>query len=257
MGGGFQPVDPADVGSSAELAISPPANDSDPGLHVATPRRRMAGDPVDPLAVRAAAEIGALYRAREKFDKLLTIGRAYADIGEHERAYLGWRALAEVSYLEDARVAEMLRGRNQPLEAAAVLVDLRRAYSDEASIESDFFDLSRLVASLASRPSAELGEVGRDAGRPAGPGLASGNLFASGIVLMSSLDLDLTEQVAGGLLRVSARDASTGARVPDVQINVIGSSIDEGFEGQTDLRGVFLAQGLRGQAVVVASQGNR
>ena len=85
------------------------------------------------------------------FDKLLVIGRAYADIGEAERAYLGWRALAEAGYLEDARVAEALRQRGQPLEAAAYLVELWREYPDEASIESDFFGLSRLLASLAGQ----------------------------------------------------------------------------------------------------------
>ena len=83
------------------------------------------------------------------FDKLLVIGRAYADIGEHERAYLGWRALAEASYLEDARVAEVLRQRGKPLESAAFLIDLWREYPDEASIEVDLFGLSRLLASLA------------------------------------------------------------------------------------------------------------
>ena len=83
-----------------------------------------------------------------------------------------------------------------------------------------------------------------------------GNLFASGIVLVSNLDMDVTEQAAGGLLRVTVRDASTGARLPDVQIKVIGSGNGEFVGGETDLRGVYLAQGLRGQAAVVARQGS-
>ena len=76
------------------------------------------------------------------FETLLVIGRAYADIGEHERAYLGWRALAEASYLEDSRVAAVLRDRGKPLEAVSFLLSLWRECPDEASIESDFFALS-------------------------------------------------------------------------------------------------------------------
>ena len=89
------------------------------------------------------------------FDKLLAIGKAYADIGEHERAYLGWLALAEASYLEDARFAEALRQRGQPLESVAFLLELWRIYPVEATIESDFFALSRVLASLATRPDPE------------------------------------------------------------------------------------------------------
>jgi len=437
------------------------------------------------------------------FETLLAVGRAYADIDEHERAYLGWRALAEASYLEDSRVGEAIRQRGRPLEAAAFLIGLWRDYPDEASIQSDFFDLSRLLAGLAARADSDpavrddlaaakvtgddvlrqaarlvdvflarsprnpladeaslaligdelelkdfaevvslaersgalypgsklldrfrysealgrfhlgqhdraveiaaalaareetpgddaasdrwravflLGQIEEARGRPAealahyrqvagrstdaaeavealtrrvltlpeiavvrpgaAPGLPAkggpevamtyrniaevevkvypvdlmrfalsrrglvaassidlsgvrpliqkdwklgdgsdfqdkvrpldlpmkdegaflvivrgGNLFASGIVLVTDLELDVTEQAAGGLLRVTARDASTGARVPEVQVKVIGSGNGEFVDGRTDLRGVFLAQGLRGTAAVVARQG--
>ena len=57
-----------------------------------------------------------------------------------------WRGLIEASYLEDARVGELLRQRGKTLEAIAYLVDLWRSYPNTASIESDFFGLSQLVA---------------------------------------------------------------------------------------------------------------
>jgi hypothetical protein len=85
------------------------------------------------------------------FDKILVVGRAYRDIGEHERAYLVWRATAEASYLEDARVGEVLRQRGQTLEGIAYLLNLWREYPDSASIESDFFGLSQVLASLAGK----------------------------------------------------------------------------------------------------------
>jgi TolA-binding protein len=83
------------------------------------------------------------------FDQIKVVGRAYADIGEHERAYLVWRATAEASYLEDARVGEVLRQRGRTLEALAFLLRLWREYPSTASIDADFFGLSQILGSMA------------------------------------------------------------------------------------------------------------
>ena len=83
------------------------------------------------------------------FDDLRAVGRAYRDINESERAYLVWRGVAEASYLEDARVGEVLRRRGRTLEALAYLISLWREYPNTASIESDFFGLSQVLARLA------------------------------------------------------------------------------------------------------------
>ena len=85
------------------------------------------------------------------FDKLLAIGRAYRAIGEFERAYLVWRGVIEASYLEDARIGEVLRQHGKTLEGIAYLLDLWRVYPGSASIESDFFGLSQILAQHADR----------------------------------------------------------------------------------------------------------
>src|SRR5205823_14134332 len=74
------------------------------------------------------------------FDDIKVVGRAYGDIGEHERAYLVWRATTEASYLEDARVGEVLRQRGKVLDGIAYLLDLWRDHPSTASIQSDFLD---------------------------------------------------------------------------------------------------------------------
>ncbi len=84
------------------------------------------------------------------FNQLLVIGKAYREIKEYERAMIVWRGLIEASYLEDARVGELLRQRGKTLEAIVYLVDLWRSYPNTASIESDFFGLSQLVVRTAS-----------------------------------------------------------------------------------------------------------
>ncbi len=85
------------------------------------------------------------------FDKLLAIGKAYRAIGEFERAYIVWRGVIEASYLEDARIGEVLRQRGKTLEGIAYLLDLWRAYPNTASIEGDFFGLSQVLARHADQ----------------------------------------------------------------------------------------------------------
>ena len=85
------------------------------------------------------------------FDQLMAIGTAYRDIKEYERAMIVWRGLIEASYLEDARVGELLRQRGKTLEGMAYLIDLWRADPNTASIESDFFGLSQVLTQAANR----------------------------------------------------------------------------------------------------------
>ena len=91
------------------------------------------------------------------FDDLLVIGRAYRDINEYERAYIVWRGVVEASYLEDARVGEVLRQRGKTLEGIAYLLDLWREYPNTASIESDFFAISQVLASHATKAFTDAG----------------------------------------------------------------------------------------------------
>jgi len=85
------------------------------------------------------------------FDQLMAIGKAYRDINEHERATIVWRGLIEASYLEDARVGELLRQRGETLQGLAYLIQLWRSYPNTPSIESDFFGLSQVVAQASGR----------------------------------------------------------------------------------------------------------
>ena len=85
------------------------------------------------------------------FDEVLVVGRAYRDLGEFERAFLVFRALAEASYLEDAQVGEVLRQNGQTLEAITYLLNLWRESPRSASIEGDLFGLSQVLTDAAAR----------------------------------------------------------------------------------------------------------
>jgi hypothetical protein len=82
------------------------------------------------------------------------------------------------------------------------------------------------------------------------------NLYTSGIVLVSPLELEVLEEPAAGRVRISVRDARSKELLPKVQVKAIGSNNPQFFSGETDLRGVYVAEGLQGQvSVVVRKEG--
>jgi tetratricopeptide (TPR) repeat protein len=83
-------------------------------------------------------------------EKIRVVGDSYAAIGEFERAWLVWRAVLEAGYLDETRLGQTLRQTGRPLEAAAYLLRVWQSYPSSASLQSDFFGLSRWLAQLAS-----------------------------------------------------------------------------------------------------------
>jgi tetratricopeptide (TPR) repeat protein len=81
------------------------------------------------------------------------------------------------------------------------------------------------------------------------------NLYASGIVLVTPLELEVLEEPESGRVRVVVRDSKTKDPVAKVQVKVIGTNNPTFFTGQTDLRGVYVAEGVNGQVTAVARKG--
>ncbi|MBT8037129.1 MAG: tetratricopeptide repeat protein [Verrucomicrobiae bacterium] len=83
------------------------------------------------------------------------------------------------------------------------------------------------------------------------------NLFTSGMVLVTPLKLEIQESPSAGSLRVNVRDTINEGYQADVHVKAIGSSDNEFKSGDTDLRGIFVAEGLNGSATVIARQEGR
>ena len=81
------------------------------------------------------------------------------------------------------------------------------------------------------------------------------DLYASGVVLVTPLEMEVREEPAAGRVRVTVRDAKTRDFVPKVLVKVIGSGNRRFFGGETDLRGVFVTEGVVGQVTAVARRG--
>ena len=77
-------------------------------------------------------------------------------------------------------------------------------------------------------------------------------LFASGLVLLTPVRLDVQEDPPAGRVRVNVVNALNRERVKHVHVKVIGSANDEFVSGETDLRGVFVADSIRGVTTVIA-----
>ncbi|MBS0264090.1 MAG: tetratricopeptide repeat protein [Planctomycetes bacterium] len=78
------------------------------------------------------------------------------------------------------------------------------------------------------------------------------NLYASGLVLVSPLALEVQEDAASGRVRVTVKDVLAEKYVHNVHVKVIGSSNDQFISGQSDLRGIFVADGILGTSTVIA-----
>ena len=78
------------------------------------------------------------------------------------------------------------------------------------------------------------------------------DLHASGLVLVSPLTVDVQAERVSGRVRTTVKDAAGGYK-SDVHIKVIGTGNDDFVSGETDLRGVFVADGIRGRATVIAN----
>ncbi len=81
------------------------------------------------------------------------------------------------------------------------------------------------------------------------------DLFTSAMVLITPLKIEVQEDSVSGRVRANVLDTVKGGYRPEVHIKAIGSSDHEFRSGETDLRGIFIADNLRGKATVIAREG--
>ena len=82
------------------------------------------------------------------------------------------------------------------------------------------------------------------------------NLHTSGLVLVTPLDVKVHEDPESGRIRTTVKDVVKDTFVPDVHVKVIGSSNQDFSFGETDLRGIFVADDIRGKSTVIALAGD-
>ncbi len=81
------------------------------------------------------------------------------------------------------------------------------------------------------------------------------DLFTSGMVLITPLKIEMQEENASGRVRANVLDTVKGGYRPGVHVKAIGSTDSEFRSGETDLRGIYVADNLRGKATVIAREG--
>jgi alpha-2-macroglobulin len=78
------------------------------------------------------------------------------------------------------------------------------------------------------------------------------DLHASGLVLVTPLAVEVQEDAVSGRVRTTVKDVKADHYVNNVQVKVIGSDNNDFVAGDTDLRGIFVADGIRGRSTVIA-----
>ncbi len=81
------------------------------------------------------------------------------------------------------------------------------------------------------------------------------SLFASGLVLITPLKIEVQEDSASGRVRANVINAIEGGYKANVHVKAIGTKDTQFRSGETDLRGIFVADNLRGKATVIAREG--
>ena len=81
------------------------------------------------------------------------------------------------------------------------------------------------------------------------------DLFTSGMVLITPLKIEVQEDRASGRVRANVLDTAKGGYRPEVHVKAIGSADTEFRSGETDLRGLFIADNVHGKATVIAREG--
>ena len=83
------------------------------------------------------------------------------------------------------------------------------------------------------------------------------DLHTSGLVLVTPLEIEVQQEQASGRVRTTIKDKMDGKYISDVHVKVIGSANKDFVSGDSDLRGVFVADGIRGRSTVIAQTEDR
>ncbi|MCE9611841.1 MAG: tetratricopeptide repeat protein [Chthoniobacter sp.] len=81
------------------------------------------------------------------------------------------------------------------------------------------------------------------------------DLFSSGMVLITPLKIEVQEDGTSGRVRANVLDTVKGGYRPEVHVKTIGSADTEFRSGETDKRGLFIADNVHGKATVIAREG--
>lgn len=213
--------------------------------------------------------LAQIHHARQEVgDAVAYYGRVEDVFADAKHALLGLQhqsiSMEEVTHVAPGeRVELVLKHRNiDQVELLVYEVDLMTLYLRERSLaDIRGVKLAGIAPVLSKRVSLEVAQL-----RPGSETIAldvdgagaylvmcrGAEQFVSGLVLVSDLDLDVREDAAAGVVRVEAVSHSGGEYLRAVDVRVVGQGSDDFFAGETDLRGLYVAEGVAGVPTVIA-----
>jgi tetratricopeptide (TPR) repeat protein len=85
------------------------------------------------------------------FEKILAVGKAYRVMGEHERAWLVFRATVDSSFINDASLSATLEDQGQFLGSLEYMDRIWRDYPDTSAVVSAYFAISQQLYEKAPK----------------------------------------------------------------------------------------------------------
>jgi hypothetical protein len=80
------------------------------------------------------------------------------------------------------------------------------------------------------------------------------DLFTSGLVLVTPLDVEVQEDTVSGRVRINVRDVVKNEYREGIHVKAIGSAQKEFKSGKTDLRGLVIVDNINGIATIIARE---
>lgn len=217
--------------------------------------------------------LAQIFHARRDFDRALaSYERVEDDFADAREILEEFRAkrleLAEVTETKvgEATVLELGYAGVESVEVRAYRVDLMTLYLREKNLSQvASVNLAGISPTLETTAPLEraLGPEERTTELSLAPLEAGaylvlcrgGGLHTSGLVLVSDVELRVREDASSGRVRVTALDRESGDYLADVDVRVVGSGSGTFVRGETDRRGLFVADAVAGVTTVIARRG--
>ena len=217
--------------------------------------------------------LAQIFHARRDFEEALStyerVEDEFADAREILEEFRAKRLeLAEVTETRvgEAAVLELGHAGVEDVEVRAYRVDLMTLYLREKNLSQvASVNLAGISPTLETTATLEraLGPEERTTELSLAPLEAGaylvlcrgGGLHTSGLVLVSDVQLRVREDVRSGRVRVTALDRESGDYISDVDVRVVGSGSGTFVRGETDRRGLFVADAVAGVTTVIARRG--
>ena len=237
-------------------------------------------------ATRLDKSTGRQVEARNKWLAIFILGQIYHSLGQPQQAIEQYRRVEDRFGDAKASIEDFLRKDIKLPELTTAVpgspVELELQFRNIASCDVKVYRIDLMKFGLLQKDLGGISQINLAGVRPRhdehlqlGDGLdyadrtrklalplqdegaylvvcRGDDLHTSGLVILTPLTLEVHQDLQSGQVRTTVKNTAENRNERDVHVKVIGSRNQDFVSGSTDLRGVFVADGIHGSATVIA-----